>query len=131
MAVLGNNLLIYSDGTLIAGTKSNDVVTECDLIGVSSPSAAEWKEFRAGRKGWSVTVNFLLALNTDVSALLTVGNSYTLHFFGGGTTLGVYGDAICTTCRITATCGNLVQGSFRFVGNGELTGDVQPLPPRP
>jgi hypothetical protein len=34
--------------------------------------------------------------------------------------VGVQGMALCTVCRITSTTGNIVQGTFQFVGNGEL-----------
>ena len=33
---------------------------------------------------------------------------------------GMTGSAILRTCKITATRGNLIQGTFTFVGNGAL-----------
>ena len=122
MAILGNNILIYRNGTAIAGTVSNEIQSGAEVIEISSPTSGQWKEFIAGRKSWSVNVSFLVLAVSDPTYLLLVGESYTLTFRSRATsTGGVTGTAILKTCKITATKGNLVQGSFQFVGSSQLS----------
>ena len=56
MAILGNNILIYRNGTAIAGTVSNEIQSGAELIEISSPTSGQWKEYIAGRKNWSINV---------------------------------------------------------------------------
>ena len=120
MAVLGNDILIYLDGDPIGGVKSDDVQSEVDLIEVASNSSAQWKEYITGRKGWSFTSNYLVLSAQRVQALLSIGTVFTVLIKGRNTTanMGVAGKAILTDCKITATRGNLAQGSFSFTGSG-------------
>ena len=119
----GNKILVYSGGTAIAAMKSDEIQSEADLIGKSSPLTGKWKEYISDRAGWSVTVNWLVLASNDVRKLLNVGQTYTLKVKDRSSqdSTGVTGTAIMKVCKITATKGNLVQGSFQFVGTGELT----------
>lgn len=123
MAINGNNVLIYRNGTAIAGTISNEIQTGAELIEISSPTSGQWKEYIAGRKSWSVNVSYLILANNGVRDLLNVGSSYTLKIRGRNATdaTGVVGTGILKSCKITATKGNLVQGSFTFQGTSSLT----------
>ena len=123
MAILGNNILIFRDGTAIAGTISNEIQSESDLIEKSSPTSGQWKENVTGRKGWSINVSHLVLAYDGVRELLNVGSTYTLKFRGRNSAdnTGVTGNAILKVCKITATKGNIAQGSFQFVGDGALT----------
>ena len=123
MAINGNNVLIYRNGTAIAGTITNEIQTGADLIEISSPTSGQWKEYIAGRKSWSVNVSYLILANNGVRDLLNVGSSYTLKIRGRNATdaTGVVGTGILKSCKITATNGNLVQGSFTFQGTSSLT----------
>jgi predicted secreted protein len=123
MAINGNNILIYRDGTAIAGTASNEIQAGAELIEISSPTTGEWKQYITGRKSWSVNVSYLILANTGVRELLNVGTSYTIKIRGRNATdaTGVVGTAILKSCKITATKGNLAQGSFQFVGTGALS----------
>ena len=123
MALLGNNILIYRAGTAIAGTVSNEIQAGADLIEISSPTSGQWKEYIAGRKNWSINVSYLVLAYNGVRELLNVGTTYTLKFRGRNQSdsTGVTGTAILKTCKITATKGNLVQGSFTFQGTSSLT----------
>ena len=123
MAIKGNNILISMGGTVIAATHSNEIQSDAELIQISSPTTGTYKEFIAGIKGWSITVNFLILSNSTVQTLLNVGNTYTLAILGRGTpnTQLASGTAILKSCKITATKGNLCQGSFQFVGTGPLS----------
>ena len=131
MAKNGNNIIVYSGGTAIAGTRSSEVQSGSELIEVSSPTQGTWRQYIAGRKEWSVTVGFLvlsdsaLAISnkTGVQDLLQVGNTFMLKIKerNAADSDGVTGSAILKTCKITMTRGNLVQGSFQFTGNGTLS----------
>jgi predicted secreted protein len=131
MAQNGNNIIVYSGGTAIAGTRSSEVQSGSELIEVSSPTQGAWRQYIAGRKEWNVTVGFLvlsdsaLAISnkTGIQDLLQVGNTFTLKIKErtAADSDGVTGTAILKTCKITMTRGNLVQGSFQFTGNGELS----------
>jgi len=131
MAKNGNNIIVYSGGTAIAGTRSSEVQSGSELIEVSSPTQGAWRQYIAGRKEWNVTVGFLvlsdsaLAISnkTGIQDLLQVGNTFTLKIKerNAADSDGVAGTAILKTCKITMTRGNLVQGSFQFTGNGTLS----------
>ena len=97
MAVLGNNIIVYMNGQAIAGTKSDEIQVESDTIEIASATDQDWVHQIAGRKSWSLNVGWLVLAN------------------------GVTGAAILKTVKITATRGNLAQGSFAFTGNGPLT----------
>ena len=117
----GNDILVKFNGTAIAAAKSAEITTKVDIVETASPTDGAWKDHIAGRKEWSVTVGYLVTSDAGLANLLTIGNKFTLVICGRGnnaTTLS--GLATLTTCRITATRGNLVQGSFQFQGAGEL-----------
>jgi len=120
MAQLGNNILVYLNGTAIAGTKSNEIQTECDMIEVTNQNSAQWRQYLAGRKNWSVSTGFLVLAGADIKKLLNVGTTYTLRFRDRAGSNIIEGQAILKTCKISATRGNLATGAFSFQGSGEL-----------
>lgn len=122
MAINGNTLFIATanNTTPIAGTKSNEIQVGCETIEISSPSQGAWKDFLVGRKEWSVNVGWLVLTNAATQQLLNVGSTYTLKF-RSTSTVYLTGQAILSQCKITATRGSLVQGTFQFVGKGALT----------
>ena len=124
MALNGNNILVYLNGTAIAGSTTADAQNTVDLVEIGSPlSSGHWKQYIKKRKTWSVTVNYLVLQYSGVRDLLKVGDSYTLKIRGRNSSdsTGVSGTAILKTCRITAQRGNLVQGTFQFQGNSSLS----------
>ena len=123
MAVLGNNIIVFMNGTAIAGTKSDEIQVESDTIEVASETDQDWVHRIAGRKSWSLNVGWLVLANQDVRKVLLADSVVTIKIKGRGDTdaNGLQGSAIIRTCKITATRGNLAQGSFAFVGNGPLT----------
>ena len=123
MAINGNNIIVLSGGTAIAGTKSDELQVECETIEIASSTDQGWTHYLAGRKSWSLTVGWLLLATTDVRKALTVGSTVTIKFKGRNDTdaNGLQGSAIIRTCKITAVKGNLAQGSFQFVGTGPLS----------
>ena len=128
MAVLGNNIYIatndatLSPGTskIIAGTRTNEINTECGAIEIASASQQDWQEFIAGRKSWSLSVGWLLLANADVQKILKVGTMVTIYVKTGSTQL-LTGTALITQARLTLGKGNLANGSFVLKGSGALT----------
>ena len=120
MAQLGNNILVFLNGTAIAGTKSNEIQTDCEMIEITNMTSAQWRQFIAGRKQWTVSTGFLVLSGADITKLLTVGTTYTLQFRDRAGSNIIEGQAILKTCKISATRDNLATGSFSFQGTGEL-----------
>lgn len=115
--------MIYQGNTAIASSKSCTIDVEGEAIEVSSATDGDWTHYIAGRKSWQVTVSFLVAATNDYTSLLDVGTTYTLGIAGSAgmnTPPALRGSAICTRCSVTATKGNIAQGSFVFIGNGPL-----------
>jgi len=132
----GKELFIAIGGSEpIAATKTNSIRTECGTQEATSPTTADWKEHVEKRKQWSFTVGWLL-VSTGVGVnnalrLLDVGNHYNVAIYeriGGDHLKVLEGEAIMTTCDIQANVGNLVQGSFTFLGNGPLIESEREIP---
>ena len=121
MAVNGNNILIYVGGVAVAGTRSNEIQTSAEMIEIASPDTGQWKAFLAGRKEWSINSAWLVTAAADVKRVLQVGTTVTIRVVGRGESAGMTGQAIVQTCKVTATRGNLANGSFIFRGTGALT----------
>lgn len=60
MIIQGRNLIVYMSDLAIASSKSCDIDVKVDTIGTASPTTGDWKEFRAGRKEWSIGTAHLL-----------------------------------------------------------------------
>lgn len=122
----GNKIIICilesSTRTPIAATKSNEWSTGADTIEVSSPTQGAWRAYIAGRKEWSVTTSFLVHAVSDIKICLNVGTKYTMCFCENkdGYPVTLQGQAMLQSAKITATRGNVTQGSFQFVGCSEL-----------
>jgi hypothetical protein len=117
----GKEIIILKDGQAIAATKSDEIQVGCETIPISSPSDGAWTAAIAGRKSWAITVGFLVANVGNVFASINmVGNTFELAIQHSSGSNYMWGYAICTTFKVTATKGNLVQGSFAFQGTGPL-----------
>lgn len=124
MAVLlGKNLQILSGASgsspIVAMAKSCDVHIDGDLIEKASPSSGSWKQYLAGRKGWSITVNYLVTAGGFKANAQMVNTTVTIRVSDG--TVTMQGTAFVKTWKVTGTVGNLAQGSFQLVGTGALT----------
>ena len=69
MAFLGKDLRILTPvsggyAAVVAGARSCEVSVDGDQLEVSSPNDGAWHHFIAGRKGWQVSVGYLLAAGT-------------------------------------------------------------------
>lgn len=120
----GSNIIITkkvgNDYVAIAAAKSNDVQVGCDTIEIASSSTGVWRTYITGRKDWSLNLSYLVTDGTGVTDLLQVGNEFDIRIQDADGTNYVGGTAILKTCKQTASIGNLVQGSFQFVGTGAL-----------
>ena len=122
MAKLGKEIIVKKNGTAIAGVRTNEIQNSCDAIEACSPSSGVFKEYVAGRRDWQLSVGYLVVDDSDMLALLDVGNTYTLQFLDRENNgQGVQGSALLTVCTITAQESNIVKGSFVFKGTGALT----------
>lgn len=121
MATNGNNVLIFVDGALVAGTRSDEIQTDCGLIEIASPDTGQWAAYIAGRKTWAINQSWLLPAASDLGRLLQVGTTVTIRILGRGAAKGLTGQAFVKTCKITNTRGNISNGSFAFQGTGPLT----------
>ena len=126
MATNGNNILIGtmsgSTFTALAAVKSHEANSSADTIEKASSTQQDWKEFIAGRKEWSINVNYLVLQdsNTNVEDLLKVGTTYAIRIKGRTGSYKVSGNAICTQCKQSYTRGTLAVGTFAFKGTGAL-----------
>ena len=126
--ILGNDLIIAiamgsSTPTAIASSKSCDIETNCDLKEISSPTSSTYRTYIPGRKTWRVVVNFLVA-STSLGVLTAkyIGNQYTLKAYIRNNSVvdSFQGTAILQQARVTGTRGNLLTGSWVFVGSGDI-----------
>ena len=117
MIILGSNLIVYKGQTAIAGATTCDIEVSTETIEVASPTTGSWREYIAGRKEWTVSVNYLVTLTRD--DLLSVGDNVVLAI-GDRTSTDVQGHAIVERVHITGNVGDIVKGQFVFRGNGEL-----------
>ena len=128
MAINGNNIYITivegTTVTIIAGTKTNEIQTEAETIERSSPTSGQWRKYVTKRKEWSFTAGFLLLQSSDVLKLLQVGNEFNIAVVtreGTSVTTRLVGTAILKQTKHSYTRGKLAQGSWKFVGNSELS----------
>lgn len=120
MALLGNRIIIKKDGVAIAGTRSQGIKTKADKHEISSPKTGKWRSFLAGRKEWSVSVSYLVLNAKSIKDVLECGKEYELVITDIHDGTSLTGKAILETCEQSYAIGKLVQGTFQFVGNGEL-----------
>ncbi len=121
MAIIhgANVLVLNGSGTaVVAGATNCDIDVQCEAIEVSGPLSGEYREVRAGRKGWTITLNYLVT--DDLSSISVTGTKVTLRVQVRGASSYLQGSALVSECRVTAQKGNLCQGSFVFTGSGAL-----------
>lgn len=113
---------LLQGGVALANTRirSNDIQTGCDTIEKASSSQQDWKEYVAGRKGWTLTVNYLVLASTQVADLLYAGQTFDITMKSGNTNL-LTGTALMTAVKQVATVGNLATGAFTLQGSGALS----------
>lgn len=119
----GNDLIISLNGIAIAAAKSCDIHTNCDLKEISSPNSSDYREYKAGRKAWRVSVNYLVNTN-DLGALTVrnIGITYTInaHVRNNQGLESIQGQAILQEANISSATGSLLKGNWIFQGTGIL-----------
>lgn len=123
MAFLGKNLQILKPvsggySPIIAAARSCEINIDGDQIEVSSPNDGAWQHFIAGRKGWSISVGYLLGAGTFPTEAAMVNTTVTVVVDDGTTKM--QGSAIVKSWHATGNLSNLATGSFVFLGNGPL-----------
>ncbi len=123
--MVGNIIYITAGNstTPIASTKSDTIDALCEKIERASATQQDWREFLAGRKEWSMSVDWLVTAVEDIQKLLFISNIYTLnvvHRNGNTVTTLLTGKALCTRCEVKSQNNGLVTGSFSFSGSGPL-----------
>jgi len=117
----GNDIIVILNGEAIAATKSDELQVGCESIPISSRTNGDWTDVIAGRKSWTLTTGFLIANQLKFfDGIEMVGMYVILRIKHRTGTTWYEGTALCTQFRVTATKGNLVQGSFAFQGKGKL-----------
>lgn len=117
----GNSIIIKKNNTAIAGVKSQEVQSRANTHEVASSTQQAWEEYMPGRKNWSVNVNYLITTVSQISDVLTVGDTVTLEWCDRAGTVTMTGTAIVEQCKQTFTRGALVGGSFAFKGSGAIS----------
>lgn len=107
MATNGNNILIYVNGAMVAGTRSDEVQSGCDTIEIANPTSGDWQQFITGRKEWSINISWLLPEASDLGRLLQAGTIVTIRILGRGAVKGLTDTDIVKTFKITNTRGNI------------------------
>ena len=122
MYLNGNDLLIYTDGQVVASAKSCRINMDTEIEEKSMPGGGSMKSFLPGRYEWQVTVNTLVT--TAYKNFLDIGKVVRLTFVvRNGQTLTtdrMTGNAIITKSEVTGSTRSLTQGSFVFQGTGKL-----------
>lgn len=133
MKIKGNDIIIKMDSMAIASTKSCTIQSQCELIEITSPLTGDNKEFIPGKKSHTMSCSYLVT-NFQLP-LKMVGKIVDIEMGSvvqGTRTLSsdkVTCTAIVKTCNITATRGNISQGSFSFQVSGPLNGLDDELTP--
>lgn len=122
----GRDLIVVltQNGTAVAATaiNSQEIHTECESMEKASATQQDWTECIAGRKSWSLTVNYLVMTSVKIKDLLKVGQMFgILVKERNDNTNTVSGTALLTGVTNTATVGTLIKASFSFQGSGALT----------
>ena len=107
--------------TSIPGVTSHNIDADCETIEKASATQQDYREYVAGRKGWSIDVSYLVLSAAGIADPLSVGTTYYLVNRDRAGSTKIVGQAILTQCKQAYTRGNLVSGSFRFQGTGALT----------
>lgn len=124
----GNNVFIKiienGEEKIVAGTKVNEIQTDCETIEISGPNTGAWREQIAGRMQWSFSSGYLVTDVDRISDLLKTRMKVGIIIASrenGAVRKKLYGNAIIKQCKQSFAKNKLAQGSFSFVGSGPLS----------
>jgi len=105
----------------VAAIVSHEVETSADKIEVASKTQGQHREYIAGRRHWTMTVDRLIVSSDMMLGLLQNGQTFTLSSRDRlNANVNVHGVAKLERCNILMAVGKLVRGFFLFRGNGNL-----------
>lgn len=115
-------VILSQGGTPMASTriKSDDIQTHADAIEKASATQQTWKEVIAGRKEWTLNVNYLVLAAAKLTDVLLAGQMFDITIRHISENVSLTGQALLTDAKQTHTVNSLCQGSFTFRGNGPL-----------
>jgi predicted secreted protein len=116
-------IVILSQGSTVvasAAIRSDEINTACPSIERASATQQGWKEVLAGRKSWSLTLNYLMLAAARLRDVLLIGQMFDVTIRDKSNTSTLTGKALMTGAKQTHTTGNLCQGSFSLEGSGPL-----------
>lgn len=126
--ILGKDIIIMETvngvPTAIAAAKSCKIKTKVETIKTSFPTTTDtsqgaWDNHVAQRRGWSVSLDYLVPSVKD--SLMRVGSTYTLTITKRDSTEDkLTGTAICVQSDVVGSVGSIANGSFEFLGTGPL-----------
>lgn len=116
-------IVILSQGNTVvasAAIRSDEINTGCPSIERASATQQGWKEVLAGRKSWSLTLNYLMLAAARLRDVLLIGQMFDVTIRDKSNTSTLTGKALMTAAKQTHTTGNLCHGSFSLEGSGPL-----------
>lgn len=121
-------VVLSQGGTAVASAyiRTQDIQTEGEQEERASATQQTWREYLAGRCGWSLTVGYLVLAASQIADLLLVNQTFDVTLKDKDNTCSLVGKAIMRSVKHTATVGNLAQGSFSLLGTGPLAVPVTP-----
>lgn len=132
MIIQGRDILVYdqSGDNLVACSRSCEIKTSTEMIEISSPRSGKWKEYIDGRSEWSIDINHFLSTEDGASLknLLRTGSEVVVRVARRDDGVKLAGMAYVKSAQVTATTGNISQGSLSLIGNGELSEGVNLFP---
>ena len=125
MLFKGKDLILkdYSNGIVLAASKSLEININGETIEVGRTSGEMWRKFITGRKDWSISVSTLVGSGQFSASAAMIGKTYGVKFVNGqsATAAFLYGTCICKQVKITEQKGSIAKGSFVFQGTGALS----------
>jgi predicted secreted protein len=125
----GTNLLVYVNGTAIAGSKSCKLTTSHEVRDTTTKGSAGWNEVMEGKRKWGLSVDGLVALDATTTAwddlyTLLIVNRTKVHLKFSNETSGDawwYGDGYCDALDMDTPVEDSTSYSASFSGTGVLT----------
>lgn len=116
-------IVILSQGSTVvasAAIRSDEINTACPSTERASATQQDWKEVLAGRKSWTLTLNYLMLAASRLRDVLLIGQMFDITIRDRANISTLTGKALMTAAKQTHTTGNLCQGSFSLEGSGPL-----------
>ena len=99
MLFKGKDLILkdYSNGIVLAASKSLELNINGETIEVGRTSGEMWRKFITGRKDWSISVSTLVGSGQFSASAAMIGKTYGVKFVNGqsATAALLYGICIC------------------------------------